>query len=211
VLEANRKGYGVRLHCIGDAAVKLGLDVYEESRKANDLTGIRNSVEHIEALRPEDIPRFAALDVVASVQPLHITFNDNEKILAVGAERAKYQWPFKSLLRAGATLAFGTDFPVVTFDPIPSLHAAVTRTNAEGKQMGSNPDEKLNLAETIKAYTIGGAYVVGCEDALGTLEAGKLADLVVFDRNLFGIAPQDILNAKVEMTVADGKIAYEAR
>ncbi|MDR2296654.1 MAG: amidohydrolase family protein, partial [Clostridiales Family XIII bacterium] len=211
VCEANRKGYDVRLHCIGDAAVKLALDVYEESRAAGAPAGIRNSIEHIEALRPEDIPRFAALGVVASMQPLHVTFNDNEKVLAVGAERAKYQWPFNSLLRAGATLAFGTDFPVVGFDPIPSLHAAVTRTNAKGKQMGTNPGEKLRLAEAIKAYTAAGAYAVGREDTLGTLEVGKLADIVVFDRNLFGIAPQRLLDVKVQMTLADGEIVYEAR
>ncbi|MDR2132578.1 MAG: amidohydrolase [Clostridiales Family XIII bacterium] len=212
VLRANENGYGVRLHCIGDAAVKLALDVYEESRKAGgDRPGVRNGVEHIEALRPEDIPRFAPLGVVASMQPLHVTFNDNEKVLAVGPERAKYQWPFKSMLRAGATLAFGTDFPVVTFDPIPSLHAAVTRTNAEGKQMGSNPDEKLSLAEAIKAYTAGGAYAVGRDASLGTLKAGKLADVVVFDRNLFGIDPREILDAKVEMTLMDGEIVYEVK
>ncbi|MDR1573563.1 MAG: amidohydrolase family protein [Clostridiales Family XIII bacterium] len=209
VLYANKNGYGVKLHCIGDAAVKLGLDVYEESHKAGFAAGVRNCVEHIEALRPEDIPRFAELGVIASMQPLHVTFNDNEKILAVGEERAKYQWPFKSVLRTGATIAFGTDFPVVTFDPIPSLHAAVTRTNAEGKPMGTNPDEKLSLAETIKAYTIGGAYTVGREEELGTLEAGKLADIVVFDRNLFGIEAREILNAKVRMTVQDGEIVYE--
>jgi predicted amidohydrolase YtcJ len=209
VLHANKKGYGVRLHCIGDAAVKLALDVYEESRKAGGAVGVRNCIEHIEALRPCDIPRFAELDAVASVQPLHVTFNDNEKVLAVGAERAKYQWPFKSMLRAGATLAFGTDFPVVTFDPLPSLHAAATRTDAEGKPMGTNPGEKLNLAEAIKAYTAGSAYALGCEKTLGTLDAGKRADLVVFDRNLFGIDPQEILQAKTVMTVMDGEIVYE--
>jgi predicted amidohydrolase YtcJ len=209
VLHANKKGYGVRLHCIGDAAVKLALDVYEESRAAGAATGVRNGIEHIEALRPEDIPRFAEIGAVSSMQPLHVVFNDNEKVLAVGEERAKYQWPFKSLLRAGATLAFGTDFPVVGFDPVPSLHAAVTRTNAEGKPMGTNPGEKLSLAEAIKAYTAGGAYAVGCDETLGTLEAGKRADIAVFDRNLFGIDPQEILEAKTVMTLMNGEIVYE--
>jgi predicted amidohydrolase YtcJ len=211
VLNANKHGYGVRLHCIGDAAVKLALDVYEESGKVNDMTGIRNCVEHIEALRPEDIPRFAKIGAIASMQPLHVTFNDNEKVLAVGEERAKYQWPFKSVYKTGAGMAFGTDFPVVTFDPIPSLHAAVTRTNADGKQMGTNPDEKLSLAETIKVYTAGSAYSVGKEKDLGALEAGKFADIVVFDRNLFGIEAREILDAKVEMTLLNGKVVYGAR
>jgi predicted amidohydrolase YtcJ len=210
VLNANKNGYGVRLHCIGDAAIKLALDAFEESAKVNDMTGVINCVEHIEALRPEDIPRFAKLGVVASMQPLHVTFNDNEKVSAVGEERAKYQWPFKSIYKTGATVAFGTDFPVVGFETLPSLHAAVTRTNAEGKPMGTNPEEKLTLAEAIKSYTAGSAYSVGREKDLGRLEAGKLADVVVFDRNLFGIDARGILDAKVEMTLLNGEIVYEA-
>lgn len=213
VIEANKAGLGVRLHCIADGSVRLALDVFEAANRENNNIGnhkgIRNSIEHCENIHPDDIKRFSDLGVVASMQPYHLTLDNNEKIGRLGLVRCRYEWPHRSLLDTGARLAFGTDYPVVGFNPFPSIYAAVTRCDDKGRPTGVNPEERISLAEALKAYTAGSAYTYGRENELGTLECGKMADIVVVDKNLFAIPEAEIKNCSVKMTIMDGKIVYE--
>jgi len=209
VLFANGQQYGIKLHAIGDGAIRMALDAFEESQRKNGPLKIRNSIEHIEAPHPDDIGRFAKLDVTAAMQPLHLAYENLEKLVKIGPNRSRYQFPFKSLLEQGTVLAFGTDYPVVTFSPMETIHAAVTRQNIEGHEININPWEKIPLADVLRAYTFGGAYCVNQDDILGSLEEGKLADIVVLDRNLFGVDPEEILETKVLLTVMDGDVVHQ--
>lgn len=205
---ANKAGLPVRLHCIADGSVRMALDMYEESRKANGNLPFCNTIEHIENIHPDDIPRFSELSVIPSMQPYHLTLDFNEKIGRIGKERCRWEWPHRSLLDAGAQLAFGTDYPVVDFDPFPSIYAAVTRLDDEGTPTGVNPQERITLSEALTAYTAGAARAYNRED-IGVLAEGKLADVIVVDRNLFGIPEEELKDASVELTVMDGEIVYE--
>lgn len=209
ILAANKEGLSVRLHCIGDGAVHWALDIYEESTKVNDCSEIRNCVEHIESIDWNDVPRFAQLNVVASMQPAHLPLDANEQKIRLGEERWKTGWVFKSLLEADAILAFGTDFSVVDFDPFPNIYYAVTRNGYDHKPTGNNPEQKISLYDTLRAYTWGGAYSCHREHEVGTLEQGKLADVIVLDRNLFTIDVEDIPDTKVLLTMVDGEVVYQ--
>lgn len=208
IIAANKAGLPVRLHCIADGSVRMALDMYEASRKANGNPDFYNTIEHIENIHPDDIPRFAELSVIPSMQPYHLTLDFNEKIGRIGKERCRWEWPHRSLIDAGAQLAFGTDYPVVDFDPFPSLYAAVTRLDDEGQPTGVNPQECITLSEALTAYTAGAARAYNRTD-IGVLAEGKLADVIVVDRNLFGIPPEELKDASVELTVMDGEIVYE--
>lgn len=210
VIAANAAGLPVRIHCIAEGSVRMALDAYEASLKANGQHGLVNSIEHIETMHPEDIPRFAELNVVASMQGEHLPLEMNEKIVRMGEERCKYEWPFRSLADAGTVLAFGTDFPVVYYNQWPGIYAAVARKNYDGSCAGVDNGEKLTLAESIRANTIGSAYTLGRDKELGTLEAGKLADVLVVDRNPFDGPEDDIQNVKAILTIMDGKVTYKA-
>lgn len=209
IIAANAAGIPVRIHCIGDMAVRAALDGYEASIKANGKHGLKNTIEHIEMIHADDIPRFAELDVIASMQAQHLPLDEFEKTTRCG-ERDKMQWVLRSLIDAGAKMAFGTDYPVVDFNPYPTIHAAVTRCFADGRPASPNPEQCITLKEALVAYTLGSADVYGRAHELGTLEEGKLADIIAVDRNLFEIPEQDIYNAKTIMTMIDGRIVYEA-
>ena len=209
VIEANRVGLPVRLHCIGDGAVRMALDAFEESIKANGRHGLPNTIEHIESADPADIPRFVDLDVIASMQGEHLPQENNEKLIRIGEERCRYEWPFRSIVDTGATLAFGTDFPVVQYNQFPGIYAGVARRNYDGSIAGADNGEKLTLAEALSANTLGSAKVYGRADELGTLEAGKLADIIVLDRNLFTVPEEEIKDAKVVLTMVDGEVTYQ--
>jgi predicted amidohydrolase YtcJ len=211
VIAANKAGLGVRLHCIGDGAVRMALDMFEASAKTNGLHGLKNTIEHIESIHPDDIPRFAELNVIPSMQPYHLTLDANEKISRIGVERSRWEWPHKTIIEKGGMLAFGTDYPVVDFNPFPSLYAAVTRCDDEGVPTGINPEECISLHEALTAYTAGAANAYGRLDDIGTIEKGKLADIIVVDRNLFEVDPGEIKDALVDLTVVDGKIIYESQ
>jgi predicted amidohydrolase YtcJ len=209
IIAANKEGFGVRLHCIGDAAVRLALDGFEKSNQQNDNGKLKNTIEHIESIHADDIPRFAQLGVVASMQPIHLPLDVNEKVSRIGEERCQYEWPFKTMLENNATLAFGTDFPVAGINPFPNIYAAVTRCDERGELFGTNPQERISLAETLKAYTYGSACAINREKELGTLEAGKLADIIVLDKNIFAGPKEEILNASVKLTIMDGQIVFK--
>lgn len=209
IINANKEGFGVRLHTIGDGAVRLGLDIFEESNKYNSTSNVRNCLEHCETINPDDIPRFSQLGVIASIQPYHLILDANEKISRVGEERCKYEWPLKSLLDSKALLAFSTDFPISSFNPFPNIYAAITRCDMDGIPTGINPEEKVSLFEALKAYTFGGAYSYNRENELGTLEVGKLADVIVLNKNLFSIPSKQILETSVKLTIFDGKVIFD--
>lgn len=209
IARANSLGLSVRLHCIGDAAVRQALDMYENSIRINGPLSIHNTVEHIEVIHPSDIKRFKELNTVASMQPAHLPLDLNEKVTRCGMRRSTYAWNHRSLLEKGAILAFGTDFPIVGLNPFTNIYAAVARCYDNGMPTGTNPWECISVADAIKAYTIGSAHAYNQQNILGTLETGKLADIVVVDRNIFDIEYVDIRDALPVMTMLDGKIVFE--
>ena len=208
VIAANAAGLPVRIHCIAEGSVRMALDAFEESLKVNGKHGLVNSIEHIETMHPDDIPRFRELGVVASMQGEHLPLEMNEKVARLGEERCRYEWPFRSLADAGAVLAFGTDFPVVYYNQFKGIYAAVARKNYDGTTAGVDNGEKLTLPEALRANTIGSAIVYGRDDEIGTLEAGKLADVIVLDRNLFTADVEEIKDAEVVLTVMDGNVVF---
>lgn len=210
ILKANEMGYSARVHCIGDGAVRAALDIFEESGKVNDTRDLRNSIEHIEITTKEDALRFGKLGVIASMQPRHQILDKGEKLIRFGKEKARYEWPFRTILDGGAHLCIGTDYPVVHFEPYANMYFGITKKDFDGTQWGTESlGETLTLEEAIKAYTAEGAYVNHMEDKLGTLEPGKYADICVADKNLFAIPVDDIKNCKTVMTVFNGKIIYK--
>lgn len=211
ITAANKEGFGVKIHCIGDEAVRTGLDIFEHSKLINpDYSQCRNSIEHIESIAASDIPRFGRLNVTASVQPIHLPLDANEKIIRIGRERCRYEWPFRTMLEMNSVLAFGTDAPVSPLNPYENMYAAITRKDLEGNPTGCNPEEAISLYDALRAYTYGSAYAHNREDELGTLETGKLADITVIDRNLFTGDPEQIKEAATSMTIVDGRVVYEA-
>jgi hypothetical protein len=214
-IKADREGFRIRYHACGDAAVRLGLDCFEAARRKNGVRDSRHTIEHIEVIDPGDISRFGKLGVIASMQPEHIAsaerFAENAYVSRLGPKRIPYAWPIHSLLKTGAKLAFGSDFPVVALDPMLEIYRAVTRLHNDGEPAGGwIPAERITLAEALRAYTLGSAYGNFREHELGTLEAGKLADLIVLDRNLFAVDAEEIRQTKVCLTMMDGSIVYEA-
>ena len=139
----------------------------------------------------------------------HLPLEMNEKIIRLGEERCRYEWAFRSFLDSGAVLALGTDFPVVHYNPFPGIYATVARKNHDGSMAGVDNGEYLTVAEALKANTMGSAFVYGRDHELGSLEEGKLADVVVMDRNLFEIPADDIKDTKILLTVMDGNVVYE--
>jgi predicted amidohydrolase YtcJ len=212
-VEADREYFRIRFHACGDGAVRLGLDLFERARKENGTRDSRHTIEHIEVIDPADIPRFKELGVIASMQPHHMavgpSFSDNVYLKRLG-QREKYTWPIRSLQESGAVVAFGTDFPVVTINPFMEIYRAITRTNDSGEPLGGwNPSEKISLSEALKHYTIDAAYGIFREHELGTLGPGKLADIIVLDRDLFHVSAEEIKNTNVLLTMMDGNIVYQ--
>ncbi|MEK4029177.1 amidohydrolase [Pseudobacillus sp. FSL P4-0506] len=209
VVEADKEGFSIRFHAIGDGAIRLALDAYEEAQKTNGKRDSRHSVEHVEVIHPDDIPRFKELGVTASMQPDHFAMSERGVYTdRIGSEREKYVFPIKTLQEAGAKLAFGTDFPIDVLNPLLQIYRAVTRIDSSGEAVW-HPHERITLAEALKAYTAGPAYGSFREQELGTLEAGKLADIVVLEKNLFDIPTEDIPDTKVQVTIVDGKVVFD--
>ena len=203
----------MRIHACGDGAVRNTLDIFDYAKAKAPGHNLRHTIEHIEVIHPDDIPRFGKdSDVIASVQPDHmwsLIFDEHPFHKILGEERCRHTYPFKTLLDRGTVLAFGSDHPIAGLNPMNGIYRAVTRL-AEDRQPegGWSPWEKLSVADSIKAYTMGSSYQMYNEDITGTLEEGKLADIVVLDKNLFEIDPEEILTTTVEMTMLDGKIIY---
>ncbi len=210
IIAANKEGIQVRLHCIGDGAVRMALDMYENSGKANPGMSVMNTIEHIENIHPSDINRFAELGVIPSMQPYHVTLSNCDKVDRLGEERCEYEWPIRSIYDTGAALAIGTDFPVVTLDPFETIYAANTRLDQKGKPMCRNVEaQKLPMDVILNAYTMGAARVYGVMDKMGSIEAGKDADIIVLSKNLFEIEPVEILDTEVLVNFFEGRTVYE--
>ncbi len=205
IIAANKAGIQVRLHCIADGSVRMALDLFEKSAEVNGEHRLRNTIEHIENIHPDDLDRFAELDVIPSIQPYHVTLAANGKVNQIGEKRARLQWPFRTLAEHGGQLALGTDYPVVSVDPFTTIYAAVTRRDDEGKLTSTNPWEKIPMADTLKAYTIGAARVYHVEDSMGTLEPGKMADIIVLSGDLFDVDKEEIRGMKVEANYFEGE------
>ena len=209
IMEADRAGLQLAIHAIGDRANSLLLDMYEKAVAANGPRDRRWRIEHAQHLRPADIVRFGRLGLVAAVQPYHLVDDGRWAEGKIGPERARTTYAFRSLSEAGATLAFGSDWTVAPLSPILGIYAAVTRRTLDGKKPdGWVPEEKISVEEAVRAYTVNGAYAEFAEAAKGAIQAGKLADMVVLDRDIFAIPPEEIAGVKVAMTVFDGKIVH---
>lgn len=213
ICKYHKLGFNIQLHATGDGAVRKALDIYEAALKKNGKTESRLSIEHLDLTDPADYKRLGELGIIASVQPPHITLDPSleESIypLVLGKKRSKQLWSYKSFADNGATLAFGTDYPVVGAEPMVGLHRAVTRKFSDGKPEGGwNPEQRLTIEEALTAYTLGGAKKFGKEEVLGTITAGKLADIVVLDKNLLEADPDEILDTSVIFTMVDGRVVY---
>lgn len=205
-------GFQVHMHAIGDRAVRQALDAAEAARRVNGPRDARHHIAHLQVVQRSDVPRFRDLGVVANCQPYWAQMEPQMAELTIpflGPERSGLQYPFRSLLVAGATLAFGSDWSVTTPDPLQLIEVAVTRVDPELRGQASFlPDERLELPDAIAAFTMGSAFVQGNDRERGSIEAGKAADLVVLDRNLFTDDP--VGDAKVELTMVGGRVVYEA-
>ncbi len=202
-------GFQVHFHAIGDRGVRMALDAVAAARRANGPRDTRPQIAHVELVRPEDVPRFRELGVVADFQPLW-AFPDpyvTELTLPVlGPERSRWIYPIGSLVRSGAVVAAGSDWPVSSIDPLDAIEVALTRESPDGSVAGVLlPEERVDLAAMLAAYTIQGAFVQHQEDFTGSIEVGKAADLVVLDRNLFAIPPEEISEARTLLTLLAGE------
>lgn len=207
-VDADKEGFRVRFHCIGDGAVQLALDWFEAAQQENGKRDARHAIEHVEMIHPDDIQRFNQLGVLASVQPEHINVAPRDVYEElIGEERMNYNFLLKTMMDHGTTMVFGSDYPVVGLNPLPAIYRAVTRMDDEGAVWDER--ERISLKDALLAYTAAPAYGSFREKELGTIEAGKLADIIVLDRNLFAVPHEEIKEAKVVFTMVDGKVVHE--
>jgi len=212
VLGADRAGLQVMIHAIGDRANDQMLSLFEQVAKANGVRDRRFRIEHAQHLRRQDIPRFARAGVIASMQPYHCADDGRWAEKRIGAPRCQTTYAFRSLLDAGATPAFGSDWTVAPLDPLQGIAAAVTRRTLDGKHPdGWVPEQKIRLEEAVHAYTVGSAFAEFADAIKGTITPGKLADLVFLDRDIFQTPPTEIEKARVTLTIMDGRVVYERR
>lgn len=209
VAGADRAGLQVMVHAIGDRANQTVLRLFEAVGKENGARDRRFRIEHAQHLRAEEIPLFGKLGVVASMQPYHAIDDGRWAEDRIGAERARGSYAFRSLLDSGAVLAFGSDWYVAPLEPLMGIYAAVTRATLDGKRPeGWIPEQKIGVGEAIRAFTMGSAYASFEEDEKGSIEPGKLADMVVLSDDILSIAPEAIAKARVEITIFNGKVIY---
>lgn len=208
-LGADKHKLQLSIHAIGDSANYLMLNIFEEIVETNPKWGRRFRIEHAQHVRFEDIPLLAELGVIASVQPYHAIDDGVWAEKRIG-DRIKYTYPFKSFLDGGVKLCFGSDWTVAPLDALYGIYAAVTRRTLDGKNPdGWLPEQKISVEEAIKCYTINSAYAAFEEGVKGSIEVGKLADLVVLSDDILTIDPIKIKDVKVDMTVFDGEIIYQ--
>lgn len=213
IRSADVSGLNVAIHAIGDEANGVLLDLFADAGKQIKTGDRRYRIEHVQHLRPSDYPRFKALGVVASMQPYHVVDDGRWAEGRIGPKRCASSYAYRSLLDAGAKLAFGSDWPVAPLDPLPGIDAAVNRRPLDGKHPeGWFPEQRITVAEAVEAYTLGSAYAAGQDADRGSLTAGKLADLVVLSRDIFDPAQRDrIADTKVELTVVGGNVVFERK
>jgi predicted amidohydrolase YtcJ len=214
VAELDKRGLQLFTHAIGDYGVRTALDGYEEAESRNHRHDRRSRIEHIETVTAADIPRFGKLGVIASMQPLH-SYPDADTLNVwarnAGPDRSSRAWAWKSIADAGGRLAFGSDWPVVTLNPWEGVQTAVTRQTSEGQpEAGFVPEQRLTVAQAIEGYTIGAAFAGRREKSEGSLEVGKLADLIILSQDIFDVDPHKIGATKVLTTIVGGRLVYQA-
>jgi predicted amidohydrolase YtcJ len=209
IMGADKAGLQVEVHAIGDRANADLLDIYARVEKQNGPRDRRFRIEHAQHLRASDIPRFAELGVIASMQPYHCVDDGRWAMKRLGAERAKGTYAFRTLLDDKATLAFGSDWDVAPISPILGIAAAVTRRTIDGKNpAGWVPEQKISVEEALRAYTVSAAYAGFEEKDKGSLEQGKLADFVILSEDLFRTKPEDLEKIEVDTTVVGGRVVH---
>ena len=219
VTALDARGFQVHFHALAERAVRECLDAVEAALHANGPGDGRHHLAHLQVIHPDDVPRFRALRAVANAQPLwaaHEPQMDDLTIPFLGDPRWRWQYPFGALVRTGASLCFGSDWPVSTPDPLQELHVAVNRVMPPDYPYGDQgeapvflPEERLDLATSLAAFTIGSAYVNHLDDVTGSIEVGKLADLTVVDRDLFAHPAEEIAGARVDATFVEGIPVFE--
>ncbi|HEX4824257.1 MAG TPA: amidohydrolase [Candidatus Polarisedimenticolaceae bacterium] len=210
----DRAHFQVHVHAIGDRAVRMTLDAFERAQAKNGVRDARHQIAHLELIDPADIPRFAKLGVVANFQALW-AFADpyitNLTLPILGPERSRWIYPIGSVTRSGAAVVFGSDWAVTTVDPLPAIQVGVTRSDPDAATVSSFiPEERVSLESMLEGYTRRGAWIDFREKETGTIEAGKAADLVVLEHDLFAIPPNEIGRTRVLLTLLDGQEIYRA-
>jgi predicted amidohydrolase YtcJ len=210
--KASANGLSLTVHAIGDRANHDILDVYEAVRgeeAARDQPILRHRIEHVQILHPDDFERLAGLNVIASMQPIHAT-SDMDMADRFWGARNQNSYAWRTVMNTGATLAFGSDAPVDPIEPLKGIYAGVSRQRPDGSPgpEGWYPDQRLTMAETIAAFTLGAAVAGNRESRLGSLEAGKWADLTILDQDIFSIPTAEIPAVQVEGTVIGGKFVH---
>src|SRR6202035_4279438 len=214
IADLDKRGLQLFTHAIGELGVRTALDAYQHAEEVNHTNDRRPRIEHIETITAADIPRFGKLGVIASMQPLHSYPDTNTmEVWArnAGQDRASRAWAWKSISNAGGRLAFGSDWPVVTLSPWEGIQTAVTRQTTEGKpEAGFVPEQRLSVGEAVRSYTLGAAYAGRREKTEGSIEPGKLADLIIVSQNIFDIDPHRIADTKALTTIVGGRVVYQA-
>jgi predicted amidohydrolase YtcJ len=209
-IERDRAGFQLAFHAIGDKANRIALDVFESVQRVNPTRDRRDRIEHAQVVALEDIPRFANLKVIASMQPSHETNDQRWAEQRIGPERAKGAYAWNSLQKAGAKLAFGTDYDVEPINPMRGVYACIARELPEGGPAGGwEPQEKISLEDCLHAYTSGSAYAEFAEGKKGELIVGEYADFVILSKDLTRATPQEILHTEVLETVVGGRVVYQ--
>jgi predicted amidohydrolase YtcJ len=214
VTELDKRGYTVKMHAAGDRSVRAGLDAIEQARKVNGKSGLRHELAHAGYVDPADIPRFAALDAVADFCPIlwHPSSIIQAVVSTVGAPRGPQYWPTRTLLDSGARIVAGSDWPAAVPDENPwiGVEAFVTRRDPRGQVPGELwKEQAITLEEALRIYTLNGAQALRLEKLTGSIEAGKSADLIVLDRNLFKVPIEDVGDTQVQMTLFEGRPVFE--
>jgi hypothetical protein len=209
-IERDKAGFQINIHAIGDRTNHIVLDVFEAVAKTNGPRDRRDRIEHAQVVAPDDIPRFARLKVIASMQPSHQTTDMRWAESRIGPERVKGAYAWASLEKSGARLAFGTDYPVEVVNPFRGLYACVTRQLPDGTPAGGwQPQEKISLEDCIRAYTSGSAYAEFEEGKKGELKVGEYADFLILSNDLTKIPPSEYIKTEVLQTVVGGRTVYE--
>jgi predicted amidohydrolase YtcJ len=207
---ADSLGFQVGLHCIGSKANWMALTAYIKAQKTNGAKDIRHRLEHAQVLRVQDIPKLAEYNVIASMQPTHCTSDLRWAEKRIGHERAKGAYAWRRILDSGGKIAFGTDWPVEPLDPMRGLYSAVARQNIDSGEPedGWFPDQRLTIEEAIYCYTMGSAYAEFKEDIKGSITPGKVADIIILEKDILTIDPKEILTTKVDMTIFNGNVIH---
>lgn len=211
VVAADKLGFQIGVHSIGDKGNNWTLNAFEKAQQVNGKRESRHRNEHAQTLTFEDIPRFAQLGVIPSMQPTHCITDKRFYEKRVGIERCKGAYAWRSLIDAGSVLAFGTDYQVEPLNPMEGLYAAVTRKDRLGEEgEGWFPEQKLTMEEAVRYYTLGSAYAQFMEDRKGMIKTGYLADIVIVDKDLLTIPEDEIMKTKVDYTITGGRVVYES-